>query len=99
LARCVADIDRQRSVIAELDLMGQDSTEARAVLKTLQQVQALRIHNHERIFGALIKLKATSVRGPFSLRTVDLRCLLADTRGQTSYTRKVIVAATLSTER
>jgi hypothetical protein len=55
LARCVADIDRQHSVIAELDRLGQDSTEALAVLKTLQQIQALRIHNRERIFGALIK--------------------------------------------
>jgi hypothetical protein len=55
LARCVADIDRQRSVIAELDRMGQDSTEALAVLKTLQQIQALRIHNRERILGKLIK--------------------------------------------
>jgi hypothetical protein len=55
LARCVADIDRQRSTIAELDRMGQDSTEALTALKTLQQIQTLRIHNRERIFGALIK--------------------------------------------
>jgi hypothetical protein len=51
----VADIDRQHSVIVELDRLGQDSTEALAVLKTLQQIHALRIHNRERIFGALIK--------------------------------------------
>jgi hypothetical protein len=40
----VTDIDRQRSVVAELDRMGQDSAEALAVLKSLQQIQALRIH-------------------------------------------------------
>ena len=55
LARCVADIDRQRSVITALDRMGQDSTEALAVLNTLQQIQALRVHNRERILGKLIK--------------------------------------------
>ena len=55
LARCGADIDRQHSVIAELDRLGQDSTEALAVLKTLQQIQALRIHCREHILGELIK--------------------------------------------
>jgi hypothetical protein len=55
LARCVADIDRQRSMIAEMDRMGQDSTEALAVLKTLQQIQALRIHHREHILGELIQ--------------------------------------------
>ena len=42
-------------MITEMVRMGQDITEALAVLKTLQQIQALRIHNRERIFGALIK--------------------------------------------
>jgi hypothetical protein len=51
----VADIDRQRSMIAEMDRMGEDSTEALAVLKTLQQIQALRIHHREHIVGELIQ--------------------------------------------
>ena len=50
-----ADIDRQRSIIIELDRMGKDSAEALAALKTLQQIQALRIHDRKRILGELTK--------------------------------------------
>ena len=55
LARCVAGIGWQPSLITELDRMGQDSTEALEVLKTLQQIQALRIHDRERILGKRIE--------------------------------------------
>ena len=42
-------------MITEMDRMGQDITEALVVLKTLQQIQALRIHCREHILGELIK--------------------------------------------
>jgi hypothetical protein len=51
IARGVVHLARQRELIAELDRAGHDTEEARAILDSLMETQALHQQHRERLLG------------------------------------------------